>query len=171
MLLHIPSLIVTFIYGCHALKSSFQRTHWTLKWPCHKIEFKAYSKPSLTSQPNRKAEEEEATHQCKNEEINWGEKSSSSIYPNSHPILIFILRSPWLSDDLLTDFLANFGGSWRSIFFRMSFRASKREDGSCTAIHVDVSDYDKSGSFRLSHLQIPFSSVIVWITSFKDKCS
>ena len=72
MLLHIPSLIVTFIYGCHALKSSFQRTHWTLKWPCHKIEFKAYSKPSLTSQPSRKAEEEEATHQCKNEEINWG---------------------------------------------------------------------------------------------------
>ena len=126
MLLHIPSLIVTFIYGCHALKSSFQRTHWTLKWPCHKIEFKAYSKPFLTSQPNRKAEEEEATHQCKNEEINWGEKSSSSIYPNSHLILIFILRSPWLSDDLLTDFLANFGGSWRSIFFPDEFSCLKK---------------------------------------------
>ena len=107
------------------LKSSFQRTHWTLKWPCHKIEFKAYSKPFLTSQPNRKVNHSVSSRDSTMQKSTswWTNQFGKSIKSNLENR---IRMGPW--PDLFYIFSCQLFGHDNLFFtllscFRMSFRA------------------------------------------------
>ena len=108
------------------LKSSFQRTHWTLKWPCHKIEFKAYSKPFLTSQPNRKVNHSVSSRDIYHAKIHFLiNKSIWKIYQIQFGELDQD-EGPW--PDLFYIFSCQLFGHDNLFFtllscFRMSFRA------------------------------------------------